>query len=372
MAISAKNENYTVPLQNIRKVQPIHKQLYQILRKPIVSGDCSPGSKLPTELELARMYDISRITVRRALQELKAEGLTESQKGRGTFVLNRAKIIAKHRYLFIHDNTSPKNYPYTQMLLRGIQGMSQNLGFRLEMLATSLAQERSAKDIMAAELIESADFHGVMALSGYLTQKEVQNLKKQDIPIVFISHAYDDTIELGSKVVRVECDTKSVLPKLFEHLLKRGHKKIGYIGKPPLEFESHRELICNICAEEGMEFKASHYEPSDYGIKPGAQACCRLLKRHPEIQAVISHDDLRAVGSLQYLHSIGKKIPQEVAVAGIGNFLGTQSHFDITTIDSRAIEQGCLAIKCLEDIVSGKNVEKNIWIEPILIIRKTT
>lgn len=60
-----------------------------VLRDGIASGRLKPGSALPTEDELARDYDVSRVTVRRALAELAADRLIERRQGSGTFVRNR-------------------------------------------------------------------------------------------------------------------------------------------------------------------------------------------------------------------------------------------------------------------------------------------
>lgn len=61
-------------------------QLYEILKKDIVSGKYQKGSKLPTEKEIMATYDVSRITVREAMNKLLSEGLIERTRGRGTTV----------------------------------------------------------------------------------------------------------------------------------------------------------------------------------------------------------------------------------------------------------------------------------------------
>lgn len=65
---------------------PLYRQLYNVLRKQIESGKVSQNTHLPSEQELTRKLGISRITVRRALNELAASGLVKRQRGRGTIV----------------------------------------------------------------------------------------------------------------------------------------------------------------------------------------------------------------------------------------------------------------------------------------------
>lgn len=63
---------------------PFYRQLAGILRQQI--KELEPGTKLPTEHELAEQHHVSRDTVRKALRILREEGLIRVFKGRGTFV----------------------------------------------------------------------------------------------------------------------------------------------------------------------------------------------------------------------------------------------------------------------------------------------
>lgn len=65
---------------------PLYMQIYEQLRRLILSGDLSVGSHLPPIRELASELSVSRITVSNAYQELFADGLVEGQVGRGTIV----------------------------------------------------------------------------------------------------------------------------------------------------------------------------------------------------------------------------------------------------------------------------------------------
>lgn len=66
---------------------PMYFQIQTQLLNQIKSGQLRPGDALPGEEELTRIYGVSRMTSRQALQSLTAQGLAYRQKGRGTFVL---------------------------------------------------------------------------------------------------------------------------------------------------------------------------------------------------------------------------------------------------------------------------------------------
>lgn len=52
----------------------------------IEEGKYEPGAKLPSEPELAERFGVARMTARRALRELREQGIVETEWGKGTFV----------------------------------------------------------------------------------------------------------------------------------------------------------------------------------------------------------------------------------------------------------------------------------------------
>lgn len=66
--------------------QPLYEQLVALLRKQIAEGVYQKNQQIPTEAALSEMYEVSRITVRRAVRDLVESGLVEKRQGKGTFV----------------------------------------------------------------------------------------------------------------------------------------------------------------------------------------------------------------------------------------------------------------------------------------------
>lgn len=67
---------------------PLYQQLKAKIKDSIVKGEIKPGEKIFTEVELGEKYNVSRITVRSAINELVDEGLLTKKQGKGTFVSN--------------------------------------------------------------------------------------------------------------------------------------------------------------------------------------------------------------------------------------------------------------------------------------------
>ena len=68
---------------------PLFQQLAATLRAAIDAGEYPPGSRLPTENELCERYSVSRVTVRKALDELSQGEFLVRKPGKGTFVAEK-------------------------------------------------------------------------------------------------------------------------------------------------------------------------------------------------------------------------------------------------------------------------------------------
>ena len=74
---------------NTNSSKPLYDQLKQLIKNDIISGVYRPGERMPSEAELCERYEVSRVTVRRALKELAGENLLEGRQGKGTYVANQ-------------------------------------------------------------------------------------------------------------------------------------------------------------------------------------------------------------------------------------------------------------------------------------------
>jgi GntR family transcriptional regulator len=65
---------------------PLYHQMYMMLKNNIINGRIAQGTQMPTEQQLAESFSVSRITAKRAMDELAAEELVERRRGKGTHV----------------------------------------------------------------------------------------------------------------------------------------------------------------------------------------------------------------------------------------------------------------------------------------------
>ena len=66
--------------------QPLYMQLMKVIKEQIQSGNYKPGDQIPTEIQLSELYQVSRIMVRRTIEQLCAQGVLVKRQRKGPFV----------------------------------------------------------------------------------------------------------------------------------------------------------------------------------------------------------------------------------------------------------------------------------------------
>ncbi len=110
---------------------PIYHQLEKYLKQQIENGVLMEEEAIPSEREYAETFQISRMTVRQAINNLVLEGYLKRQKGRGTFV-NKRKIEQELRGMTSFTE---------EMIARGMQPTSKLISFQIQPADTKTAQE---------------------------------------------------------------------------------------------------------------------------------------------------------------------------------------------------------------------------------------
>ncbi|MBC8570742.1 GntR family transcriptional regulator [Zongyangia hominis] len=108
---------------------PIYLQLIESVKRKIVSGELSPGQRLPSVRDLAQTYEVNPNTAQRALAELEREGLVYSERTAGRFITNDGGLIEMTRTELAKEQI--ENF-ITEM---------QRLGFTNEQLLQELEQK---------------------------------------------------------------------------------------------------------------------------------------------------------------------------------------------------------------------------------------
>lgn len=109
---------------------PMYRQLSNIIRTNVENGVYEANQKIPTEMELGKKYNVSRVTVRKALEELVEDGILLRKQGKGTFISEK--------------KTTNVNYPQTSFadacLLSGKKPTTRLLSYSMEIPTKKIAE----------------------------------------------------------------------------------------------------------------------------------------------------------------------------------------------------------------------------------------
>jgi GntR family transcriptional regulator len=105
-----------MPVNPSQHRSPLYFCIQQNILEQIQAGKLPPGVQLPSEADLARQYQVSRITAKRALDELVRQGRAYRQQGRGTFVA-QARIREISGFRSFSDDIRARGFnPSSQIL----------------------------------------------------------------------------------------------------------------------------------------------------------------------------------------------------------------------------------------------------------------
>jgi GntR family transcriptional regulator len=151
---------------------PLYYQIQQALLERIQRGEFAAGDLLDSEEELARRYQVSRMTARQALHGLKSRGVAISQKGRGTFV-TRPKLEKNIMHLqgFTVDMRQRGMKPASRLLEQAIESPTTEQCEKLRLSASDkvlrLRRLRLADGIPMAVELSHIPLNAYPGLEGY-------------------------------------------------------------------------------------------------------------------------------------------------------------------------------------------------------------
>lgn len=215
---------------------PLYQQLYADLRSKIQSGEWQPGDLIPAESELTREYQLSRITVRAALDQLVQDGLIDRFAGRGSFVKQLEPETTLCLTSFTERVLSLGRTPSTQLL-------------QLKRLKPSAAVwPFEQQPTVVIERLRRVDGQPAALMRAYLLAERVKGIKT--------SH-FSETGRAQSLLY--------VLEHYFGIVLDEGEETVGatHIGEPEaslLGMTAGEAVVERVCLVRNLQSEPVIYE----------------------------------------------------------------------------------------------------------------
>lgn len=203
------------------------------------------------------------------------------------------------------------------------------------MLASSAAGHARVERYVAGGHVD-----GVILLSMHGADPLPATLGRSRVPMV--SHGRPVS---SLPVPYCDCDNAGGARAAVEHLITRGRRRIATIAGPPDMTAAQDRLAGYRTALAGAEPIVA---VGDFTRESGAHAMRRLLADEPEIDAVFAASDLMAIGALGALRAAGRRVPDDVAVAGFDDIgLATFSEPPLTTVRQPVAEVAACIVRML-------------------------
>lgn len=318
---------------------PLYRQMADVLRREIEAQALAPGTRLPTEKDLARRFQVSLITVRACVTELVREGILLRRQGRGTFIASRKARATQLITAIVPDLT---DY-FSAEIVTGIQ--SAALPFGYELVAAS-SHDHAQTERMLLDRAVSRGVEGLIIVTGrgsFANGALVGN--RLFMPLILID-SYHPNVE-------ADCfHTNDVIGAYdaTRHLIESGYQRIGHLAGPKGHFLA--ELRVNgwrrALREAGITVENGWLGEAGATAADGHRGLMALVRQAPALDAVFAYNDLVAIGALRALAELGRRVPEQFGVAGYGNHaLAAFVHPPLTTIDTAPRQVGIKAAQRL-------------------------
>ena len=158
---------------------PKYEAIAADIRRSIEDGALKPGDKLPTVVEFCKLYNVSKITVKRALEQITEEGLITSRRGSGTYVKDTAGLSGPAVFQGKNDRTQGFSYEH-----RGEKVTSVVYDFSIVNPPADIAAQLGiAEDDFAYHVVRvrQADEKPIVIEYTYMPLELIPGLKKKDL-----------------------------------------------------------------------------------------------------------------------------------------------------------------------------------------------
>ena len=259
--------------------------------------------------------------------------------------------------------------PYASQVINGIQEVLYKKNQKV-MIAES--DEKPERELENLKMMEQFMVDGlIVSLCSYRKNIEMyQQLAADGMAIVFY-----DRIPYGLKMPQVVVDDNVDSYFMVEHLIRLGRKRIAYLQGPDDIYNAYqRGLGYREAMEKFHLFDPSLIEKTGMTFKDGADAIDRLIYNNVEFDAIFAFTDTLAIGAQNRLRALGRRVPEEILVAGFsGTELSTIVSPQITTMEPPLEEMGRKAAEMVMEKINNPEMEdRQVVLKTTMRCREST
>jgi DNA-binding LacI/PurR family transcriptional regulator len=324
--------------------------------------------------DIAKIAGVSSATVSRVINGLSSVRPATAERVQRVidelkFIPNGSATTLKYGRsntygLIIPDITNP----FFPEFIQSFEGILGDTNYNM-LLATTESQSQRMQKTIHRMLVSKVE--GIVLLASEIETAPIEAAISNRVPLVTM-----DRRVVGKGLSDVCVESTSGMREAVKHLFDLGHRKIGYIGGSAGPTISDHRLHSFLLAmgSAGLPVEPEFLRIGDYRISGGESAMDELLRLADRPTAIITANDLTAIGALRVIHRRGFSVPGDFSVVGFDDIeLSDIVYPPLTTLRLSRRELAETFVTALE--VLGNSPHKSgaqYKVETSLVVRSST
>lgn len=256
--------------------------------------------------------------------------------------------------------------PFFPLALSGISSAAHEADYCL-LLSTGDTEKQQLSSIQ--EIVMSGRVDGVVLMFSSVDNGTLDFLKSLNIPSIVIGKP------LKTKdILYVDNDNVEASYNVTMELIKKGHKKIGFISGPFNFVVSLDRLdgYRNALSKSDIPFKKEYIEESQFSKEGGYASMTKILGRSEKPTAMVVTDDIMAFGAMEAVKGLGLKIPLDMEFISFNNDpLDEFCRPSLSSVDIDAFKLGYESAKLIIEKIKGISTKNKVIVDTKIVYRES-
>lgn len=351
----------------MKEAETKHEIIEKYYINLIEDNKVSAGDQLPSEHEIASIFNVSRHTVRQALNYLVQEGWIYKERGKGSFYSQKRPNETKKNVAVLTTYISDYIFP---KIISGIEKELRKKGYNLLLFNSNndIENEKVCFENIINQDIAGLIVEPAQSTINNLHHESIKRLEKSNIKYIAINANCD---EENSAYIIVDDEQGGY--KLTNYLLELGHRNIAAIFKADdLQGEKRRKGYVKALKEYELSFDKNIVGEyiTDNEEMYIDQFTKKILSLKNRPTAIVCYNDKVALRVIDNCRRENISIPKDLSIVSFDDSsLAVSSDVKLTTIKHPKEDMGIRAAKCIIDMIEGRIDKPQYKYSAELIVR---
>jgi LacI family transcriptional regulator len=329
---------------------------------------------MPTIKDVAERAGVGIATVSRTLHNSSrlrpetAARVRQAMEELGYRPNTHAQSLASGRSHMLGLVVSDISNPFFPGLIKGFEEAAVENGYDVFAASTNYDPART---VLCVHRMIERKLDGVAIMTSEIDPGLTDSFARHKVPLVFL-----DVGKVGRGVSNVKIDYARGIAQAIQHLRELGHRRIAFISGPAnlrSAWERREAFLDRLSQYRDGQPDELLIEEANHKADGGQQAMLRLLERHSHPTAVLTSNDLTAIGALRGIRQFGLGVPEDVSVVGFDDIqMAEYTEPPLTTVRLQQSEVASLACHALLQLIRTPGMGSQLGVGTSLVIRAST